>query len=620
MVEVKKIIGRAGTGKTYTLIKEIESLFQAGYAVADMAMITHTRNGVQVFRSRMINNLKRRNAELKYFGTMHSLSWRRQGLKGNNIFKKVDEEAFLETYYSNMTARIDSFDSEKYYLSNADKARISGNSKIKAMAEIDNILSGCMITDNNFAKMHKMTGRTLAYTNHVFNGIPKWDDKRQKYVPVWKKNYEHISSNEQIKFSKNYREYLNDNDLFSHARNLEGMQSTRMGLPVRVLIFDEFQDFSKLQYEIFNNWKDYPTVEKVIIAGDDAQTIFRFASASAEYMITTPCDEMMKLKKTYRHGQGIVDNAQAMIDRMLVVEPVQIISNKKDKGEVIKCTGDEWKNVVDFSDPDETVLVLAATKKWVRDVLDDLHEVAPDTIFVNIEDTRVIKRVFGMYNVISALERGDDVPGENSIRSEEDIGEYGSVADLFSHSKTLPTSMFYNFPQKQFEKQKIKVLKNIKASIKQNRFEFRDTYTKETFEENFLKVPFSGISLVNAIPDITVFPQAPDIFPDFAETRVKKRIGTIHKSKGDEADTVLLFMGVPRPTLKSVNDTNVRDDVLREFYVGKTRPVKKLIEIYDYLRYGNGDIAPSIMELTNAPRCSNLTSTIESDEEANHAQ
>jgi hypothetical protein len=368
------------------------------------------------------------------------------------------------------------------------------------------------------------------------------------------------------------------------------MYATKSYIPARYLFFDEFQDFSRLQFEIFLNWSAAPGVEQVTMAGDDAQTIFRFSSASALHMINTHADEVAKLHRTFRHGKEIL--------YMNVVEPVDVVPARDMRGEIICCTGDEWKEVVDFTDPDESVLVLASTGEWVRQVKKDIRELFPDVVFVNLEDTRVVDRVFGMYNVIASLERGEEVQGAS--RSWDD--KWDSVSGLFKHSTSLPRDMFYKTQQMilgavDTQPTMMSVLQGVKASIKRDEFPIREFYTKETFEKDFLKVPWAGRYLINAIPDIAIFPQAPDVFPAYAEPKVNKRIGTIHKAKGDEADTVLLFMAVSQPSLFNIHEPDVADDVLRQFYVGKTRPRTKLIEVYDYLKYSNGEIAPSPLEM-----------------------
>ena len=137
----------------------------------------------------------------------------------------------------------------------------------------------------------------------------------------------------------------------------------------------------------------------------------------------------------------------------------------------------------------------------------------------------------------------------------------------------------------------------IKKEIRTGKFKFRDFYDKDLFEKDFLKVPWVGKYLLNAIPDIEIIENANEMFPNYVVPKAKKRIGTIHKAKGDEADTVILFMGIPYPAYRAVTKPDVRDDILRQFYVGKTRPRAKLIEVYNYLKYPDKTYAPAPLDV-----------------------
>jgi len=60
---------------------------------------------------------------------------------------------------------------------------------------------------------------------------------------------------------------------------------------------------------------------------------------------------------------------------------------------------------------------------------------------------------------------------------------------------------------------------------------------------------------------------------------------------------MMMYALLSQPALFEIHVPDVADDVLRQFYVGKTRPRTKLIEVYDYLKYSNGEIAPSPLEV-----------------------
>lgn len=599
MTEIKKIFGRAGTGKTAALLNELGKLLNNGTHPRNIAMVTYTRTGARVFKERAINKFDVSQEDLPWFGTMHSLSWKVQGLRRENIFGFQDLEDFIDKHHL-YKAYTDSL-LEYYHITDGDRLRLKNIDRINAMIWIDNILSGCGIDDFDFLEMESLTGRGLDYK--VF--FPKNRVSRKKYGGkwelIWSYLHETISPAEQIKFSEQMRQHLINHDLFTHARNLESVYDLGFTLPCEYLLFDEFQDFNRLQYQISKNWINASHVKHVVIAGDDAQCIYRFSSASPRFMLDLP-GEVVHLDRTYRHGRNIIDNAQEMIEHMNVVERFEIepAADVPD-GEVIRVYGDDWLNQVDFSDPDESVLVLASTKEWVHRIRFALLDTFPDIPFVNLEDAKKVERVFGMYNIIASLERGEEVQGEN-IRTNE---RWSDIKSLFNGNTrtSLPKKALYRHPQMELsaierspEPTNV-LIHGIKKEIREDEFEFKEVYTKDSFEKDFLKVPWVGKWLVSAIPDIEIIENVFEIFPKYLVPEAKKRIGTIHRAKGDEADTVVLFMGISYPAYRSSHRPDVCDDILRQFYVGKTRPRTKLVEVYGYLTYPDGMPAPAPLEV-----------------------
>lgn len=584
-----KIFGRAGSGKTTFLLNELDKSLESGIHPRKIAMVTHTRIAAHVFKERAKNRFNLTGNDVSSFGTMHSLVWRQCGLRNQDMFTEKDKKDFVETFYPELLVYLNDYDGDVYYLDSTDRDRLMQGSKLDAMMNIDDTMRNAMIRDYDYARLDAETGNRLGYTRWEVTDATRWSDKRKKFVLKWKRSFEYISPDEMTSFSKRLDEYMIDDDLFSYARPLELVLEEGITHPAEFMFFDEFQDFSRLQYEVFMLWSEASHVKQVWLCGDDSQSIYRFSSASPRFLIETRCDEVIHLPKTYRHGEAILDSAQPYLDRMSVVEEVDVDPADID-GEVIELYDEEWKEQFACSNDDETILVLAATKMWVREIKAILGSMFPDVYFCNLEDMRKVERVFGMYNTIADLERGEEVVKDRII-------------DLFKGSSVLPTKMLWSDPQTELDHRgtvapkKVAVLKPIKKAISESRFDLRGFYTKESFERDFLKIGWDGRLLMSNIPDIAIFPNAPDVFPEYAVPRVNKRIGTIHKAKGDEADTVMLFMGISYPSLDRIHEVAVRDDVLHQFYVGKTRARTKQIDVFDYVRHGNGHIAPSALEV-----------------------
>jgi len=588
--EVIKTFGRAGTGKTTYLLKQLEKQLSNGVHPVEVGMISHTNAAVDVFKARAIKQGNYKEKDFPYFRTLHSLCYQLIGLKEYNHVDREVINRFIDEYYPDMYEKVEEYDPDVFYLTHEDKERLKGSSRIKALIEIDSVLRNCLIYDFDFDLFYKKTGRTLMYTRYQVKKT-YFDEKMGKYRIQWEESTEYLSPEEVKEFSTNWKEYMERNEIFDFTRMLEEAYFNSLVPSVKYLFVDEFQDYSELQYRIYELWRDNGDIKKIWLAGDDCQVINRHAGASAEFMLSTYCTEKVLLDRNYRFGKVIYENAQKYIELLSKFEPINVECADK-PGKVIRCYGEEWLDYVDFKNDETSVLVLAATSEWAKRLISEIKEICPDVYFQNLGDPRKVDKVFERYNVIAALERGEEV-------------EWERIKKLFTGSDPIPTSTLEKKTivsldgVERTEVKKKRVFKNIKKKIREGRFEHLDYYDKTSFRKDFLANGWNGKQLVSMIPDIDIFPAALDVFPEYVSPKVNKRYGTIHKAKGDQAEIVFLGMAVPFPSYERINETEVADDVLRQFYVGTTRPESVLIEIYEYLEYSNGEPAPAPLDVIN---------------------
>lgn len=589
MSYIKKVVGRAGTGKTTYMINELQTLFDNGVKPWEIGMVSYSKVAARVFIERALAlNESFKARDFNNFGTMHSISAKLSGWnKDINEITPKRYELFMKEYYPEEKEDVLNYDEDIYRLTATDKKRFGASSKYKAMKEIDNLIrSLCLENEpDKYFIMHEMSGKGLDY----FMYIPYEKGISKKYGKIelgWRRRQGLITPDEQNIFSNNYNQFKHINDLIDYTDMLQTVNHDELLFNVKYLFVDEFQDFNKLQLNIYQLWRDNPDIEYICIAGDDAQTISRFAGANSQYFISEPSDEHVVLPKTYRHGKVIFSDAQKYLNKMVNVIDCDVIPSDI-SGEIIKVYGDEWINHLNF-DVDESVLVLSGTGDWVNRTRGVLNEKIPDVFFGTLGQKSIEKRVLNHYNIIADLERGEDV-------------EWDRVKTLFTSDKGLPSNMVVEEVTSTLagiEKKTITkpVLNRVKSSIKSGSFDNYQTYNKKTFAEHFLKVKWSGKTLLNNIKDISYFEAAHDKFPKYCTRAVNKHVGTIHKSKGDEADTVILFMSVNYPMVKASHTIEGKDDILHLFYVGKTRPKTKLIEVYGYHTSGQ-NVAPPPFDL-----------------------
>ncbi len=104
---------------------------------------------------------------------------------------------------------------------------------------------------------------------------------------------------------------LDYNDMLIRA--YEELKKGRIYLPTKVLIVDEFQDFSPLQFGIFNLLAQEK--KEVIIAGDDWQTLFVWVGADPKFLIEWKADFEIVLRKSFRLPERICNVIQRYASR-----------------------------------------------------------------------------------------------------------------------------------------------------------------------------------------------------------------------------------------------------------------------------------------------------------------
>ena len=83
---------------------------------------------------------------------------------------------------------------------------------------------------------------------------------------------------------------------------------------VRVVIIDEVQDSSTLQWAITDVWRQNPDLERLIVVGDDAQVIYGWQGASVEPLQKPlPPEQVRVLSKSYRLPRVIKHYAEETV-------------------------------------------------------------------------------------------------------------------------------------------------------------------------------------------------------------------------------------------------------------------------------------------------------------------
>ena len=166
----------------------------------------------------------------------------------------------------------------------------------------------------------------------------------ETFINLWKTNdfkYNNLDLSKFSKIEKNilififniYKKYnlektstnqLDFDDLILYATNLV----SKANLKFKYIIIDEFQDTSFIRLNLIKNIVQN-TNSKIIVVGDDWQSIYRFSGCDLKLFLNFPSFfsnvQIIKLVNTYRNSQELIQIAATFVQK----NPLQISKNLK---------------------------------------------------------------------------------------------------------------------------------------------------------------------------------------------------------------------------------------------------------------------------------------------------
>jgi len=314
------VLGPPGTGKTTTLLNKVDDYLKqtdpdkVGY-------FAFTQKAAYEARDRAIKKFNLTEDDLPYFRTLHSLAFRKLGIKKDQVMQQRHYRdlgkklGFPVTYADYQEDQGSAFTSDSEYL------------RIIQLAQLRNI-------------------------------TPEQQFDLNEHTQDLERSTLRIIDNELTRYKKEYN-LIDFNDMITEFTRSD--KSPKFD----VVFIDEAQDLSLMQWDmaktIWNKTQDS------FIAGDDDQAIYKWAGADVDSFIALE-GQYLPLTQSFRipakvHGvaMGIINRIRNRIDKTWQPKTVQGSLHRHYSADTIDMSTGEW-------------LVLARTKYLLKDIEESLYQ------------------------------------------------------------------------------------------------------------------------------------------------------------------------------------------------------------------------------------------------------
>jgi len=358
----------------------------------------------------------------------------------------------------------------------------------------------------------------------------KLEDCRLEYAPE-------IPPNILTHFSKSYTDYKKANNVIDFTDMLADCLDLHSGdMPdVDYLIVDEAQDLFLLQWKVIE--KLATRVKEVIIAGDDDQCIHAWSGSAPEYLINVEAKKQV-LPQSYRIPDKIHQLANKIICKIKNREPK--VYKPTNKSGTINYVNDLNKIPLEII-KNGSWLLLARNRKFIERYTTTCYKKCVIYKVVGSDETVTLGSAIHIWK---KLKDGESIPG--------------------SQAKLL-----YSF-LKARDRVKYGYKKVIEASLQDEQLvDFNDLRDKFGL---LYGGEWRGAFFHRSSFELDYFSKVESSYGFLEEPLI--RISTIHASKGDEADNIVIMPDMSYKTYQGyIKDP---DNEHRVFYVGVTRTKKNL--------------------------------------------
>jgi len=380
------VIAGAGSGKTLTIVGKVLYLIKQGINPKDILLISFTNEAS--------NNLKKQLSNYNInIMTFHKLG--RTILKDNNIPIKLTSKNTLKNI---ITKNINQFEDLDVLLPDMKFITIGYDD----MTELQKII---ILNSNEVKNLKKLLltfinlFKSNNYNEEYFTLFLKQNEKEKGYLYDKNKTFLLLAK----KIYKEYTYYLEKNkqidfhDMINQSIDIVKQKGI---YNYKYIIIDEYQDTSLVKCNLIKTIKE-KTNSKLLVVGDDFQSIYRFTGTNLKVFINFSkyfkYTKTFKLEKTYRNSKELLQITTKFILKNKNQISKRLYSEKHNKNSIyIYYYDNNQKEVLDKvikNIPSKDFLIIGRNNSDIKDIKQKAMTVhkskgleADNVIIVGLED------------------------------------------------------------------------------------------------------------------------------------------------------------------------------------------------------------------------------------------
>lgn len=543
MTEVHRFDGAPGAGKSHKLREYVSKEAERGYGLNDIYYLTFTRSGRTETAEKLAEVFPDAEEEdrQKRARTVHGAAWIACAIGGlwvddadvDQVIQRGSDDAFYQRFASRHGLR---YVGERNPLRKASEGEDTDGTADKLFA----INDWLTLTRKPISEFHKAPTQLSIPADRVETLLEAWEAYKMAGPP---------SHGEPVYEHGDYVDVAIENGYTPDGQ---------------ILFIDEFQDLSPQEYLLFKQWRDSGHFDRIYIAGDPNQSIYGgFRAGTPMYFEETPVDHNTELKESYRCPKEVTSVASGILDACEETDPRgftglrsggMVKSVRHEPGQ--KFAGHVSRLASEYASGDGVMLLTRANYQ-VKAIAKVLRNHGVPYEYLGARNSIWQKPLPALLEALRGMKYG--AGGISTTVAERLVANAPQSDDRWAMlGKPMGTvykaeSLWNAFPE-------YDSVGDIAMSLSLDS-KYRTELLRSAVEND------QGVSPGNV------------------------RVGTIHASKGLEADAVMLFDGYTSTLEDEYRKGDIRAEEHRLYYVGATRAIEELYVVRDFF---NGPTAPPL--------------------------